>query len=349
MAHGNTLTAAYIWKNEQALNRGITMAEIHIITKPELKSKTRSLTELGITGLVWGLWLYLFLPIANILLWVVGISTFQQEFIAEGGVYVFIELIQQMGWVILAAFLIMRLWGLYNYYHFGRHDKRTHEMPDSIEKLCHFYQLKPDELGVIENNKETIWPVQGNNGNTKEWLQQKASHLSPEQIHEDDGNIFMQFHEVHDENKELSITNATVISILSIFSLAALLLFAAGGLGLSEKPTSTTTVAPAIQQTPADNPSLPSSEAVMTQTSAQVAPSTETETIDPQAPANEAELQPDTATIETQTSDSVPVAPAEPVDLQSSVSTEVDTVAPQQAAGNTTAADGISTQLPTAP
>ncbi|RLL54073.1 poly-beta-1,6-N-acetyl-D-glucosamine biosynthesis protein PgaD [Mariprofundus sp. EBB-1] len=308
------------------------MAKIHIITKPELKSDTRSLTELGITGIVWGLWLYLFLPIANVLLWVVGISTFQQEFITEGGIFVFIELIQQMGWVILAAFIIMRLWGVYNYYHFGRHDKRTHEMPDSTEKLCHFYQLKPDELVAIENRKETIWPTHRTPENVKEWLRKKAAHLSPEQIHEDDGNIFMQFHEVHDEHKELSITSATTISILSVFTLAVLLLYAAGGLGLSEKSDSTTTVSSTMQQSPADsaNPSL-QTEALMPQASAPV-PSTPIEAASPQVSTTTAQLESKAATIEAQTPGSAPASPTEP------------------ATGNTPATDSsTSVQLPTAP
>jgi len=321
------------------------MSEIHIITKPELKSKTRSLTELGVTGLVWGLWLYLFLPIANVLLWVVGISTFQQEFIEQGGVFIFLELIQQMGWVILIAFLIMRLWGIYNYYHFGRHDKRTHEMPDSIEKLCHFYQLKPDELGAIESHKEVIWPVKEDNENAKAWLQQKAAHLSPEQLHEDDSNIFMQFHEVHDENKELSITNAAVISILSIFTLALLLLYIAGGLGLDEKPASTNIAPPAELQSSGDTPGL-QPETIQSGKSALLNTPAVTEQ---QAPATEEQLQSEVTTVETQTADdSAPLNPAESAALQPSVGTKLDTVEPAPGKA-TTPANTSSVQPSTKP
>lgn len=207
------------------------MNNIAIIDQPELKSKLRLMTEFGITGLIWALWIYLLLPLANAFLWIFGISTFKFEFFEKGGVIVFIELVQQMGWLILTVFLVMRVWGLYNYYHFGRRNRRNHEMPDSIEKLCRFYHLHPNELQLLSRRKQLLWPFSNTGEDIGEWLQKKRQQFS---LQHQKGRRKRRATTPKHNQLEISNIHALGFSVASIFGIALLFLYIAGGLGLSE-------------------------------------------------------------------------------------------------------------------
>jgi len=52
------------------------MPEIKIIDKPKLKTFLRTITELTFTSVMWGFWIYLFLPLVNVVLWLFGIRYF---------------------------------------------------------------------------------------------------------------------------------------------------------------------------------------------------------------------------------------------------------------------------------
>ena len=227
------------------------MSDIQIIDKPEAKSVTRKVSELTLTTAIWGLWLYLLLPVLNILLWIIGLSTMTTEILEKGGYLIFFELVQQMGLVILVTFTIMRLWGIYNYYRFGRRERRNHKTQDSIEKLSHFFQLTPAALVHLETRNEIIWPHQDDSENAGKWLQDKAAALTPEQLREDEGNIVMRFHDVSDDAIP-SITKSALTSLIFVVALAALILFSVGGFQQKDTiPTAGTQVAPA-DVTPAD-------------------------------------------------------------------------------------------------
>lgn len=204
------------------------MSDVKIINKPEAKSTTRKITEGGMTGLIWSLWLYLLLPIINLLLWFLGLSAVKSELIEKAGYLQFIGLVEQMGATILIAFIIMRLWGIYNYYRFGRLVRRKSEMPDSMVKLSNYYQLEPQMLLQLESKKEIIWPHKDNDENVGVWLQKKEAELTPEQVAADEGTFMMRFHDVRGQGIP-SIAQATLISLIFIVAVAAIILYAVGG------------------------------------------------------------------------------------------------------------------------
>jgi len=224
------------------------MSDIQIINKSEAKSATRKVVELSLTTAVWALWLYLLLPILNILMWIIGLASISTELFEKGGHLVFINLVQQMGLVILITFTIMRLWGIYNYYRFGRHERRSHETPDSMEKLSRYFQLEPAALAHLETRKEIIWPHKDDSEDPGAWLQNKSENLTPEQLNQDEGNILMRFHDVSGTSVP-SISKSALISLLFVIALAAALLFTVGGFQkkadmTASQITSTEAVAP---------------------------------------------------------------------------------------------------------
>jgi poly-beta-1,6-N-acetyl-D-glucosamine biosynthesis protein PgaD len=205
------------------------MSDIKPINKTDATSTSRKVMETSVTSIVWGLWLYLLLPVVNVLLWIVGIATINTQFFENDGYMVFIELVQQMGLAILIAFVIMRLWGLYNYYRFGRLARRSRDATDSIVKMSNYYQVKPHVFLQLEGSKEIIWPLRDDDdGNVGNWLQQKENQLTPDQTAADEGTIMMRFHDIRGKGMP-SITQAVLISLIFVLVLALILLYAAGG------------------------------------------------------------------------------------------------------------------------
>jgi len=138
------------------------MSDIEIIDKPEAKSTWQHISDMSLTSLMWAGWLYLFLPVVNMLMWVLGLSYFYSELTEETSYIQMQHLFETTGWTIIIAFLILRLWGLWNYFHFGRPSRnRRHQalQPISIDKISEHYKLPPKELVAIQNLKEIVWPM----------------------------------------------------------------------------------------------------------------------------------------------------------------------------------------------
>jgi biofilm PGA synthesis protein PgaD len=136
------------------------MPEIEIIDKPKLKSFVRKITELSFTSLMWGLWFYLFLPLLNFVLWIVGIRYFYIEVFDLAGYKGLIDLLMKAGWVILSVFLVLRSWGFYNYWRFGKKERRKSLPSETFEKTVEYFQVSPEQIQQIQSSKEVAWPLQ---------------------------------------------------------------------------------------------------------------------------------------------------------------------------------------------
>jgi poly-beta-1,6-N-acetyl-D-glucosamine biosynthesis protein PgaD len=130
--------------------------EIKIVDRPKLKSFLRNTTEWSITILVWGFWLYLLLPILNSVLWVLGIRYFYVEMLEKAGYRQLLELFGKMGWTILIVFLVLRLWGYYNYVKFGKKDRRKSAPSTTAEQLSEFFHVPPEQIPELQSRKEIV-------------------------------------------------------------------------------------------------------------------------------------------------------------------------------------------------
>jgi len=136
------------------------MPEIEIIDNPKLKSFLRTVTEAGFTTLMWGGWIYLFLPLLNIILWYFGIRLFYLEVVQTAGYKEFFVLLGRVGWSILIIFAILRLWGFYNLRRFGKRNRRTqHPADQENAKMAAYFHLTPSQCDRIRSSREAVWPV----------------------------------------------------------------------------------------------------------------------------------------------------------------------------------------------
>ena len=136
------------------------MPEIKIIDNPKVKSFIRNIGEWSFTTLMWGLWIYLFLPLLNVILWLLGFHLFYVKVIERGGYIHLLNLLGKVGWAVLLIFGILRLWGYYNYVRFGRKNRRKIVAPTTADQLSGFFHLPPDQVLELQSKKEVVWPME---------------------------------------------------------------------------------------------------------------------------------------------------------------------------------------------
>ena len=134
------------------------MPEIKIRDNPKLRSYFRNLTEMTFTSFVWGIWLYLLLPVVNILMWILGFKVIKISVIDQVGYNDFFDLMNKMGWIVLIVFLILRLWGYYNYRRFGKRSRRKEAPPVTVEQLAEHYRISVHKIKSMQSQKEVVWP-----------------------------------------------------------------------------------------------------------------------------------------------------------------------------------------------
>ena len=117
----------------------------------------RGATELAMTMVFWGLWLYLVMPLISLMLWVGGVYLFTERMITMGGYQAFGDQLVNYTVAILAMGLMLALWVIWNQRRYGRHDKRNvipkHVSETQVGEAAGLGQKDVDEL----RNARTIY------------------------------------------------------------------------------------------------------------------------------------------------------------------------------------------------
>jgi biofilm PGA synthesis protein PgaD len=160
---------------------------MEVLKKSEQKNLLRKVTEMGITALIWGFWIYLFLPIVTLFLWFLGIRVFAVEVIEEHTGYLeFLALVKALGWYVLGLFLTLRLWGYYNYWRFGKRNRRKASPPDHtiLQELADDFHMEVSAIQELRSLKEVVWPVKGKPGeDVVSWLSRSRDMYPPQKSH----------------------------------------------------------------------------------------------------------------------------------------------------------------------
>jgi|GEM_PF-9733 len=110
----------------------------------------RGATELAMTMVFWGLWLYFIMPLISLMLWVGGVYLFTERMITMGGYQAFGDQLINYTVAILAMGLMLGLWVLWNQRRYGRHDKRNvipkHVSETQVGEAAGLGQKDVDEL-----------------------------------------------------------------------------------------------------------------------------------------------------------------------------------------------------------
>lgn len=130
---------------------------IRIIDNPGLRSVLRNIGELTFTTFMWALWVYLFFPVINIILWLLGIANFYEKVIRYSDYLRLLDLVQKCGGAIVGIFLVLWLWGLYNFHRFGKRDRRQDSKPVGPEKMAEFFNVTADQVKAMQKEKQILW------------------------------------------------------------------------------------------------------------------------------------------------------------------------------------------------
>ena len=130
---------------------------IEIIDNPSLRSVLRNFGELTFTTVMWVLWVYLFFPIINIILWALGITSFYKKVIVQSEYLEFMDLLQNCGLTVFGIFLLLCFWSVYNYRRFGKRNRRFNSTMAAPEEMAEFFDVSVDRVFELRQQKEIKW------------------------------------------------------------------------------------------------------------------------------------------------------------------------------------------------
>jgi len=123
-----------------------------IIDRPDLLGSSRRWTEWGITTIGWVMWVFICRPILIALLWALGLRVFYHQMVKLGGLGGIVELFWIYFWVVVAIWIIIRSWNLYNYLKFRNKNARKHSRPVGAREIEKFFKLPSECLGGVHSS-----------------------------------------------------------------------------------------------------------------------------------------------------------------------------------------------------
>jgi biofilm PGA synthesis protein PgaD len=132
------------------------MPKIIIEDKPELRGAARTTVEWVFTTLMWALWLYLFLPMLTVVLWIAGMHFIYHTVIEPIFLTQIKEMFLRLGLFVTIVFISLRGWGYYNYYAFGRLNRRKQSAAITPADMARHFGLSEHRLRMLQNEKEIV-------------------------------------------------------------------------------------------------------------------------------------------------------------------------------------------------
>jgi biofilm PGA synthesis protein PgaD len=133
------------------------MSEIRIEDKPELRGVARTVIEWSFTSLMWALWIYLFLPMLSAILWIAGLHYIYRELFQASALAQLMDMLARTGWTIAVIFVVLRGWGYYNYFVFGRQNRRKQYQELTQAELGRHFGMTEQQVGILRSEKEIVW------------------------------------------------------------------------------------------------------------------------------------------------------------------------------------------------
>lgn len=150
------------------------MNTVKVENHPELRSWPRFIFEGGFTSMMWAVWIYLFLPLLSVLMWAFGFRTFYAHVFKDAALSELYALLGHLGLAVLFFFVALRAWELYNFYHFGRRNRRKRSAALTPDDVSRHFGVPADEITALQAQKEIVWSplyedmVAGSSGQPRE-------------------------------------------------------------------------------------------------------------------------------------------------------------------------------------
>ncbi len=135
--------------------------EIVIVDNPSLRSLLRAGFDWSFTTIFWAFLVYLFFPFFNIFLYLFFGYSFYEEVISQAGYREFLKLLGRIGGATVIVIAVIILWGVYNYYFFGKRNRRAFAPRTDLEKMAEFFHLSKTDAQSFQEGKFIEVSVEG--------------------------------------------------------------------------------------------------------------------------------------------------------------------------------------------
>lgn len=122
-----------------------------IINTPSLQNLWQRYASIFFTFLFWGIWFFLWIPIATVIAWYFGINLIYSEMFVLGG----FELVAAEFTIFLIIVICLggtlAIWASYNYFRFRGVDRRATQKPVTKSEMAIFFEINNSELTKYQN------------------------------------------------------------------------------------------------------------------------------------------------------------------------------------------------------
>ena len=116
------------------------------IYAPHLLSQRRRVGDTIVTGLMWILYSYLWVPFISLLAWLLGLEFGYDVMVRAGGVNALKEVLWWYGIVLASIFVVVTVWSAINRRRFADHDRRHSGQDVSDSETAEYFALQQGEL-----------------------------------------------------------------------------------------------------------------------------------------------------------------------------------------------------------
>ncbi len=135
--------------------------DIKIVDNPNLKNFFRDIAEWSFTLTFWAFWIYLLLPVINLIVWLLVGKTIFKTVIVDAGYKELVDILAKWGIATLGAIVAFISWGYYNYWVFGRKARRKSVSPAALEEIASFFQASPETISCMQGSRIMEIAVEG--------------------------------------------------------------------------------------------------------------------------------------------------------------------------------------------
>lgn len=124
-----------------------------IIEQPSLQGLWQQYSYGIFTFLAWGIWLYLWLPLINLVAWLFGAKLFYEHMILLGGYQGLLQDLGLYSFIILIIGGVLILWARYNQYRFQGKEKRKRTPRYAPIEEIEFFEVEENVLKMVQTSK----------------------------------------------------------------------------------------------------------------------------------------------------------------------------------------------------
>ena len=109
-----------------------------------------------LTLLMWGIYIYLWIPLITLAAWLLGFEHFYEIMITYGGFEVVLELLDWYALVLILISVCIVSWSGINYYRFHNRERRYAVPVTRAQKISEFFGLSDAEVERIQTSRRLL-------------------------------------------------------------------------------------------------------------------------------------------------------------------------------------------------